>query len=292
MQHWKPASLYWKECCQEIDRLTAAYLQNYSLIPNTYIPQLYGELLFSIEAIEVYHYKSEGKHSMLIVPSLINGPEIWDLRSANSMAAHLVEQGVNVYLVHWGNSGRYNYSWEEYQDIIAMIIKKLPTLSVVLGHCLAARLVADAAIQERKILLAPPVEWPEIIACNAPITPELALECLRIYFSWPRYYTELLYAQQIFSEEQRAINNWLNRPGYLSVKVWQRLQQRHYWEVMNHDELLVVTSKQDKIAPVTRLHHLWPNAIWWNIPGGHLSPILQKELLGRMCLNLCCGAIE
>ena len=61
--------------------------------------------LSSVGGSRLFFYQSQGraKRSVFLVPSLINGSEIFDLTETNSFIRYLLEQGTNVYLINWGN---------------------------------------------------------------------------------------------------------------------------------------------------------------------------------------------
>jgi polyhydroxyalkanoate synthase len=48
--------------------------------------------------------KGEATHSILLIPSMINGSEILDLLPGRSFTRWMAEQGFDVYLFDWGNS--------------------------------------------------------------------------------------------------------------------------------------------------------------------------------------------
>lgn len=90
----------------------------------------------------------ESKYHLLLVPSLINKPYIFDLLPNRSFIEYLISNGVDVYMIDWGKPnqmGRY-YSFEDYICLIYNIfvekVKKfLNTKDInIMGYCIGGTL--------------------------------------------------------------------------------------------------------------------------------------------------------
>ncbi len=64
------------------------------------------ELLFECDTIKLYHYQHEGritcKVPVLLAYALVNRPYMLDLQPDRSFVRHLLQQGLDLYVIDWG----------------------------------------------------------------------------------------------------------------------------------------------------------------------------------------------
>lgn len=115
-----------------------------------------------IGRVSLRSYGAAGR-PVLFVPSLINGSEILDLTSANSMMRGLSDRGLNPVLLDWGSPG----ADERDVDIGGLVERYiLPALDMVgrdvvlAGYCLGGTMsIAAAALQPPKGLILVAAPW-------------------------------------------------------------------------------------------------------------------------------------
>ncbi|MCB9964228.1 MAG: alpha/beta hydrolase [Rhodospirillales bacterium] len=99
------------------------------------------------------------QHTLFLVPSLINGAEIFDLTENFSFIRFLTAHGVSVYLLEWGD-----LSHVEAFDLADLLKERLAPLWThainhaqqiphMMGYCLGGTLCADLFLQEYTIVL-------------------------------------------------------------------------------------------------------------------------------------------
>ncbi|MFN3827757.1 MAG: alpha/beta hydrolase [Micavibrio sp.] len=101
--------------------------------------------------VTLRHLPAGGKHHLLLVPSMINRSVILDLLPERSFAHWLVAQGIDVYILDWGNP----VNDPDQASVDDVLLKKLlPCLSFInektgsyqaLGYCMGGTLLAGAA---------------------------------------------------------------------------------------------------------------------------------------------------
>lgn len=101
--------------------------------------------------VTLRHIPSEGKCHLLLIPSMINRSVILDLLPERSFARWLSAQGIDVYILDWGNPVD-DSSQQNIDDVL--LLKLLPCLSFLnqkvgnfqaLGYCMGGTLLAGAA---------------------------------------------------------------------------------------------------------------------------------------------------
>jgi polyhydroxyalkanoate synthase len=90
-----------------------------------------------------------GRYPVLLVPSMINRWYVLDLHREASVAATLVDAGLDVYLLDWGTAGdedRY-LEWDAVLERLARMVRAVKRIAGVpqlgiLGYCMGATLAA------------------------------------------------------------------------------------------------------------------------------------------------------
>ncbi|MBI4850722.1 MAG: alpha/beta fold hydrolase [Acidobacteria bacterium] len=140
------------------------------------VAQTPSEIIYSDFTFKVYHYLPKGNLAssipILIVNSLVNKYYILDLMPGKSYVEYLVSQGLNVYLVDWGEPkiSDSGLSLEDYisfflNSIVKQVLKhsKAKKLSM-LGYCMGGTMALIYASLKQQhlqnlVLLATPVDF-------------------------------------------------------------------------------------------------------------------------------------
>lgn len=123
------------------------YYQNHSFRR----PDIDRSVIWQSGAATLRHVPSMGKRHLLLVPSMINRSVILDLLPERSFAGWLAAQGIDVYILDWGEPTQD----DEQQNLDDVLNQKLlPCLSFLnektgqydaLGYCMGGTLLAGAA---------------------------------------------------------------------------------------------------------------------------------------------------
>ncbi|MET0375695.1 MAG: alpha/beta fold hydrolase [Rhizorhabdus sp.] len=104
-----------------------------------------------------------GGHPVLFVPSLINGSEILDLTSENSMLRGLAAQGVNPVLLDWGSPDATERELSiggHAESYIVPALEMLGKDTVLAGYCLGGTMsIAAAMLHPPKALVLLATPW-------------------------------------------------------------------------------------------------------------------------------------
>lgn len=116
------------------------------------------DLILSRGPLKLYRYRGEGPRlteadPVVLVPSIINRAYIFDLREGQSIAAHLLDAGLDVYLLDWGEPcrGDKNLGLEDYGlRLIKPVLRAVRKASgkpraQLFGYCLGAAFALMAA---------------------------------------------------------------------------------------------------------------------------------------------------
>jgi polyhydroxyalkanoate synthase len=136
--------------------------------PKSY-PGLKRQVVFQENSLTLYHYEKCRKTSsvsipLLIVYAFINRPDILDIQEDRSFIKKLLENGLDVYLLDWGNPRPEDAqkSLKQYIDKIQQAVSRLPGRRVaLLGICQGGTLsLCAAALSAKKIHALIPVVTP------------------------------------------------------------------------------------------------------------------------------------
>ncbi len=90
--------------------------------------------------------------AVLLVPSIINGPEILHLAPGKSLAAHLGDRGLPVFLIDWGDmegaSRRLSLAGlvtERVLPLVRQLVRQVGQPVTLIGYCLGGTLALAAA---------------------------------------------------------------------------------------------------------------------------------------------------
>ncbi|RYD93929.1 MAG: alpha/beta hydrolase [Sphingomonadales bacterium] len=115
-----------------------------------------------IGRVSLRSYGAAGR-PVLFVPSLINGPEILDLTTENSMLRGLAERGLNPVLLDWGTPGPDERDVDIGGHVERYILPALDIVgrdAVLAGYCLGGTMsIAAAALQPPKALILVAAPW-------------------------------------------------------------------------------------------------------------------------------------
>ncbi len=111
-------------------------------------PASAGDVIWQNGTVTLRHIPSQGKRHLLLVPSMINRSVIMDLLPARSFARWLAAQGIDVYLLDWGepkeDSGQKNIDDVLHQKLrVSMLFlnEKIGNYDA-LGYCMGGTLLA------------------------------------------------------------------------------------------------------------------------------------------------------
>ncbi len=100
------------------------------------------DVIHQDEKVRILHYKSnDGKYPLLIVYSMINRYHIMDISKDKSLVKKLLDNGVDVYLIEWGNIKHgEQLSLKDYVDDIDLAVNKIKQITnkdkiSMLGYC-------------------------------------------------------------------------------------------------------------------------------------------------------------
>lgn len=113
-------------------------------------PEGAGDVIWQNGTVTLRHIPSQGRRHLLLVPSMINRSVIMDLLPARSFARWLAAQGIDVYLLDWGNpkddSGQQNLDDVLHKKLhVSMLFLNEKTGGYnALGYCMGGTLLAGA----------------------------------------------------------------------------------------------------------------------------------------------------
>lgn len=133
-----------------------------------------SDLLWQNNATRLQFYPASvpSRHNLFLMPSLINGAEIFDLLPEQSFIRMMNGQGVNIYMLDWGDlNDAYGAGFslerlkeESFLPAIMAAVNHAGTKLDLLGYCLGGSLLCDFAPSisdhiKSIILLAAPVKF-------------------------------------------------------------------------------------------------------------------------------------
>ncbi len=246
--------------------------------------------LWSEGSSELYFYPSKhatASNSLFVVPSLINGAEIFDLSDEYSFIGFLNSQGVDVYLLNWGNLNEHsNLSLSELKKNIlstaySVALNHSRNHLHVLGHCLGGTIlyssIADGDLEQVPIsltLLAAPLDFhvketpwyaylshlealKKIISANGKLSQNMLQmffgrihpdAVIKKYLNFLDLEDQTLQAK-IFVKVEDWTNSGSDLPGNLALDIFERFFIQN--KVGSIPECLVhiITSHKDSVVP-------------------------------------------
>lgn len=210
------------------------------------------EMIATQNDIELRYFAAKDSQlNLLLVPSIINGSEIFDLTEDVSFIKFLQKNNVSVYMIDWGNlnqnfDGGLNDLQEILQKFISTSYKHAGDAIHILGYCLGGSILASVlqklSVQDLEIgsltLLAAPLDFdvqsssweyvlknPEIIKNQIKIQSGLNQRMMQSHFMSlkPDYieqkFKSFLGMQKKSLEERRfvAVERWLNEGNDLPL---------------------------------------------------------------------------
>ncbi len=123
-----------------------------------YSAPLQYDVIKKISGAELRYYKTDkqAEQHLFIIPSVINGSEIFDLHPSYSFISYMLSCGIDVYLLDWGNMEHYFKG--NLEDIFSQILTPLwrcandhcHTQLHALGYCLGGSLAAKYFSEHQK----------------------------------------------------------------------------------------------------------------------------------------------
>lgn len=113
-------------------------------------PDTGRSVIWQSGAVTLRHVPSAGKRHLLLVPSMINRSVILDLLPERSFAGWLAAQGIDVYILDWGeptqDDGQQNLDDVLHQKLLPCLsfLNKKTDRYDVLGYCMGGTLLAGA----------------------------------------------------------------------------------------------------------------------------------------------------
>jgi polyhydroxyalkanoate synthase len=143
--------------------------QNHAFVPPVLpLEEIWRAGMVTLNAAQGYIYK-EGAPAMVLVPSLINKAHILDLMEGRSLLRFLAGQGINAYLLDWGQSTADD-AQKTVDDLVTQ--RLVPALKFLrsraggpvhaLGYCMGGTLLTAAAVHETPaslVMLAAPWDF-------------------------------------------------------------------------------------------------------------------------------------
>lgn len=245
------------------------------------------------KSISLYHYPSKNtggvKSRIFLVPSLINGAEIFDLIPEYSFIDFLNRQGVDVYLLNWGNIAlSSDYSL---QTLIDETLEKSYVAACdhaqhnlhIMGHCLGGSILLSGLKKIARIqaplsltLLATPLDFhtsdapwhryiphleriKKIIQANG----KLSQTMMQSFFGQisPRAviekYVDFLdwgedsLKSRLFVKVEDWLNNGEDLPPLLAVEIFDTFFIQNNKPQLPSCPTLIVTSENDLVVPAS-----------------------------------------
>lgn len=91
---------------------------------------------------------ASGRAPVLLIPSLINPPDVLDLTPRQSLLRHLLRMGHDVYLLDWGEPSKVDAASDFAAHVETMLlpaIERLERPPILIGYCLGGMLAIGAA---------------------------------------------------------------------------------------------------------------------------------------------------
>jgi len=154
------------------------------------------ETLFSQGTLKLHHFKPQAdavyRVPVLIVTSLVNQPYILDLVPGQSMVAHLLKQGFDVYMIEWGRPRREHAGLtleDHVLDRLPRCVERVlqhsgETRLSIIGYCVGGLLsVLYAALHPKAplknlVCMAAPVNGNGLESLKAWMGPDFDVEAL------------------------------------------------------------------------------------------------------------------
>lgn len=218
--------------------------------------------------------------NLFLVPSLINGAEIFDLLPEQSFIRMMNGQGINIYMLEWGNLGEvYNadFSLEQLKEqcflpAVENAVKHAGLKLNILGYCLGGSLLCDfaASIPEQiasLTLLAAPVRFKTPDAPWAPFSTRknqlqkiiesrgmLSRRMMQDYFAHLDHqrtcqkYARFLEMREddIAAKVFVCVEDWLESGGDIPAQLAKDILQRYF----NDDALMMQSAQHMMRMPV------------------------------------------
>lgn len=113
-------------------------------------PPVNNQIIWQKGLVSLRHIPSDGKHHLLMIPSMINRSIILDLLPEQSFARWVAQQGVDVYILDWDepaqDAGQENLDkvlHERLMPAFSFISEKMGQYNA-LGYCMGGTLLAGA----------------------------------------------------------------------------------------------------------------------------------------------------
>jgi poly(3-hydroxyalkanoate) synthetase len=276
-----------------------------------------SELIYENHIFTLYRFGGEVYNSdALIIPSLINGPEILYLNQ-NFNIIKLLSRKSNVYLVKWKNINEHNknYDFNSYVNEMSDLVASFRELHL-LGHCLGGNIAFGSAYLNqncisRLTLIGTPWDFShfktnfEISFEDYDYIPAIFLEIMFFINDPIEFATRLNRSDNL----SRKIETWLHSGNNMSKNSYFQIMQdfvqnnilvKNDWYINSvhidplkfYIETLMINGSKDRIVPLASsetLCQILPNAKMSIIDSGHVGYLInskyQKEIESILFVN-------
>lgn len=268
------------------DELLKKYLASPSYESNYKLP---GQLCNEFQGSNLYKVSSGSKGNILLLPSLINGPDILDLTPKDSLIKFLANKDYGVYVLDWNQSRAESLDLKEYGAIAASQLEFIGP-SIVIGHCLGGLIAVSLAshpLAFKIFAIATPFDFYSYP--KTPIPPNCAKTSgflIYNYFSTRNYADEIL---KFKSDRQTCqfIEGWLNRVFPFSPKLFAQINHPSFIndfvsaiDAPSTSKLSLIIGEHDRVANACSClaaKKFFKNCQTYLLPFGHLGLILKAH---------------
>ena len=272
---------------------------------------LESDIIYENHAFALYKFTSINCSfsNILVVPSLINGPEILYL-DENYSLIQLLLKNFNVHLVRWKNinDNIRHYDFDDYILEISDLLKTFDGKINIYGHCLGGNIAFAAAyLNQNKVsaltLLTTPWNFSNYqdiaaiidVISNYDEIPAIFLEIM-FFMQNPLEFSKRLNRLD-HSEISYKIEKWLHSGNNMAKNtffqitkdfVQQNIMAKNEWYVRKlhinpslfNIHTKIVNCFNDRIVPETSilsLYHMLPNREMITLNSGHIGYLVNQK---------------
>jgi polyhydroxyalkanoate synthase len=266
------------------------------------------EMIFQNDALKLFRIGSSNQHrTFLIVPSIINGPEVLYINYKENLLKFLQNKG-SIFIIKWKNinSRLLSYNLDNYIAEISAAIAILDCKVELIGHCLGGILSLAVASQNSDmvrslVLLTTPWDFAHFkkshlmdyhLLGKLEYIPAILLE----YFFFLLDPDSIFQKFQNFNEDSIEsfikIERWLHSGNDIPTPIFMQLLNfmnqnillNQEWDRIDFTKLkmpiCMVGGKYDKIAPISsssELLKLLSNSHMIELNSGHIGFLFGKD---------------
>jgi len=115
-----------------------------------------GKTIWQDGSTKLLAYECNSEQTVIFIPSLINKSYILDLSEKRSFIKYLQNNGINSYLVDWGepDENEYGFTFDDYiesrlDQIVDMVAKRTGKPVILAGYCMGGLMSIASAIRNQ-----------------------------------------------------------------------------------------------------------------------------------------------